>query len=278
MPRVIQRNHRSLADVHRCTILIVAVCLMAALLVSPPRALAASEAGAVTASHQGISLVVLPAKAGKKYDVSLVDQDQALRAIQGALDLIFAKSPASSEKIDELKNAGHVVIIYDPNFPWKEITTITMAAFMPKMPEFLIQAFPTAFGKFTQQGDARLFITVVGRHGIKHSSAQLAGTIVHELAAHGIQDLQGRIKGRRSLDVECEAFLYQLGAFQDFEMDKFSRYMVVFRKQLRNFNCDDFRRYMQRHKPEYLDLWDQLDVDVPHLLEIFEDYEKFGYE
>ena len=147
---------------------------------------------------------------------------------------------------------------------------------MQKIPKFLVEEYSTVFSRFSQKDDTRLFISVVGRHGIKHSTAELAGTIVHELAAHGIQHLQGRDKGRRRLDIECEAFLYQLGAFQDFEMDKFSRYMIIFRKQLRNFNCDDFRRYMQKHKPDYLGLWDQLNVDVPRLLDMFEEYEKSG--
>ena len=148
MPRVVQRNPRSLTDVHRCTSLIIAVCLMAALLVSPARVPGASETRVIEASHRGITLIVLPARPSKKYDVSLFDQDQALLAIQGALDLIFAKSPSSSEKIDVLKSNGQVIIIYDPNFPWKEITTITMAAFMPKIPEFLVEEYSAVFGKF----------------------------------------------------------------------------------------------------------------------------------
>ncbi len=252
----------------------MAVCLMAALLVGSPQISDAAETKAIETSHRGITLIALPAKPTTKYDVSLIDQDKALLAIRGALDLIYAKSPSSSELIEDLKSSGQVAIVYDPNFPWKEVTTITMAAFISKIPKFLIEDFPAVFGKFAPASDKRFFISVVGRHGIKHSPAELAGTIVHELAAHGVQHLQGRVEGRRRLDVECEAFLHQLGAFQDFEMDMFSRYIIGFRKQLRNFNCDDFRRYMQKHKPEHMYLWDQLNADVPRLLGIFEDYEK----
>ena len=245
-----------------------------ALLVGAPQISDAAETTVIETNHRGITLIVLPARPTIKYDVSLIDQDQALLAIQAALDLIYANSPTSSEKIEDLKSSGHVAIIYDPNFPWKEITTITMAAFISEIPKFLIEDFPAVFGKFAQESDTKIFISVVGRHGIKHPSAELAGTIVHELAAHGVQHLEDRVEGRRRLDVECEAFLHQLGAFQDFEMDKFSRYMIMFRKQLRNFNCDDFRRYMQKDKPNQIHLWDQLNADVPRLLDIFEEYEK----
>ena len=248
---------------------------MVAMLVGAPQISDAAETKVIETSHRGITLIVLPARPTTKYDVSLIDQDKALLAIRGALDLIYANSPSSSEKIEDLKSSGRVAIIYDPNFPWKEITTITMAAFISEIPKILVEEFPAVFGKFAQESDTRIFISVVGRHGIKHSSAELAGTIVHELAAHGIQHLQGRIEGKRRLDVECEAFLHQLGAFQDFEMDKFSRYMIIFRKQLRNFVCDDFRRYMQTHKPDQIHLWDQLNFDVPRLLGIFEEYVKF---
>ena len=275
MPSRRRRIRKALLDVHRRATLIVAACLTAALLVSSPQVSDAAETGAIEASHHGVALIVLPARPTTKYDVSLIDQDQALLALQGALDLIVTKSPSSSEKIDDLKMNGKVAIIYDPNFPWKEITTITMAAFISEIPEFLVEEFPDVFSKIAQEDGARIFVSVIGRHGIKHSTSELAGTIVHELAAHGIQHLRGRIEGRRRLDVECEAFLHQLGAFQDFEMDKFSRYMIMFRKQLRNFVCDDFRRYMQKHKPDQIHLWDQLNVDVPRLLDIFDEYVKF---
>jgi len=208
--------------------LIITVCLAVVLVICSPQLSDAAETRVIEASHRGIKLIVLPARPTVKYDVSLVNQDEALRAIQRALDLIFVKSPSSAVKIEHLKANGIVTIIYDPNFPWREITTITMAAFILEIPESMVKEFPAVFGKIAQGGNTRHFISVVGRHGIKHSTEELAGTIVHELAAHGIQHLQGRIEGRRLLDVECEAFLLQLGAFQDFEMDKFSRNMIMF--------------------------------------------------
>ena len=87
-----------------------------------------------------------------------------------------------------------------------------------------------------------------------------------------MQYSRGRLIGLRELDAECEAWLYELNAYQDFKVDKFSREMIEFRQELEEFNCDDFKRYMRDHRPSEMKLWDDLDVDVPRLLDIFEDY------
>ena len=81
------------------------------------------------------------------------------------------------------------------------------------------------------------------------------------LLDHGMQHLRDRLEGRRQLDVECEASLYELNAYQDFKMDKFAREMILFRKELQEFNCDDFRRYMRKNTPSMMKLWDELNLE-----------------
>ena len=108
---------------------------------------------------------------------------------------------------------------------------------------------------------------------IKHPLPDLAGGgIVHELVGHGMQHLRDRLEGRRQLDVECEASLYELNAYHDFKMDKLSWEMILFRKELQEFNCDDFGRYMRKNTPTMMKLWDEINLDVPRLLDVFDEY------
>ena len=48
--------------------------------------------------------------------------------------------------------------------------------------------------------------------------------------------------------------------------------MIEFRQQLEEIHCDDFKRHMREHHPSQMSLWDALNVDLPRLLDVFEDY------
>jgi hypothetical protein len=106
---------------------------------------------------------------------------------------------------------------------------------------------------------------------------ELAAVLVHELVGHGTQYLNGRFKSLRNVDLECEAWLYEEMAYQDFRFDKSSREMIKFRQQLEGVGftdgyCSDFKRYMQKNTPARMPYWASLNPDVPKLLEAFEDY------
>jgi len=213
-------------------------------------------------TYRGIYLRIMPAKPDVKSDISLVSTDQAAKTVRSALDLIYERSPFNAKTLERLKSHGDVVIIYDPAFPKKSIRDITLAAFLPNF-------FEPAHGA---QGD-KVFVAILGRYIIKHTPSEIAAEgIVHELVGHGVQHLHGRLVGGNDLNVECEASLYEFLAFQDLGVDKFTDYMVRFRRELEERHCDDFKRYMRKHRPKHMALWDERDVDVIKILSIFDDY------
>ena len=232
-----------------------------------------AEGEAITEIYRGVNLVSLPPPAAVRYDISLIDQREALAKVRQALDLIYQKSPFNADTIETLKKVGDVVILYDPSFPWTGGTRLTLAGFIPVIPDPLRSGFPNVFGKYGGGKGEKTFFAVLGRYVIKHPLAELAvGGIVHELVGHGVQHLHGRLEDLRELDAECEASLYELNAFQDLEVDKLSRDMVLFRKELEEYNCDDFKRYMRKNNPSQMKLWDELNVDVTRVLTVFEEY------
>ena len=89
---------------------------------------------------------------------------------------------------------------------------------------------------------------------------------------HGVQHLHGRLNNGNGLNIECEASLYELQAFQDLGVDKFTDYMVQFRRELEDQHCDDFKRFMRKHRPKLMPLWDARDVNVIKILSVYEDY------
>ncbi len=235
-----------------------------------------ARGGSVTEVYRGFDLIALPPVATEKYDVGLVDQRVALAKIREALDIVYRHSPSSADTLETLKRAGDVIILYYPSFPRAEYGKVTLAAYVSELPDSLLSDFPDVFGKYAGNRDKAIFLAVLGRYVVKHRSDELAGAaIVHELVGHGLQQFRGRLEGRRNLDVECEASLYELNAYQDFGIDKFSLEMIRFRRELENFSCDDFKRYMRIRRPSSMTLWDDLDVDVWRLLETFEDYANF---
>ncbi len=222
--------------------------------------------------HRGVVLIALPPYLLVKYDVSLIPPHEGLANARKALDVIYQESPFSADTLETLKKNGEVVIVYDPSYPWTEFATLKFSRFMPEVPNFLLSAFPDIFIETSGGKGEKIFLVVLGRHIIKHPPHELAAGIVHELVGHGIQHLHGRLDVVRELDLECEAWLYQLNAFQDFKVDKFSREMIQFRQELEGYNCDDFKRYMREHQPSLMPLWDEVDIDVPRVLAVFEDY------
>lgn len=243
-----------------------AVLLAAALggaAVSP--AVAADEAGPPV-MHRGIVLAARLAEPGAAFDVTLLDAPAGIARIRRALDLIKATSAFSTAAIDTLKRNGRVIVLYDPNYPplRENLLRIKAAAFVP-----------TPTGALDGAADRRgRFLSVIGRHGIKWPLPELAGLIVHELAGHGTQQLQGRMTHVPRRDLECEARLYQERFYQDLALDKFSRPMIVFRRHMEEYRCAAFKRHMRRRTPPLMALWDRVNPDVPGLLAAFGDYTK----
>jgi len=213
-------------------------------------------------TYRGIYLRVMPAKPGVKSDISLVSSNEAMATVRVALDLIYQRSKFNAKTLDRLKLQGDVVIVYDPAFPKRALNNITLAAFLPNF-------FEPAHGA---PGD-KVFVAILGRYIIKHTPEEIAAEgIVHELVGHGVQHLYGRLDGGNGLNVECEASLYEFLAFQDLGVDKFTNYMVRFRRELEKRHCDDFKRYMRKNQPQHMPLWDERDVDVIKILSIFDTY------
>lgn len=207
-------------------------------------------------NHNGISISAKEPSVGAVFDVPILKSDMGMKNLVNALDLLIEKSPFSAAQIETLKKNGLVSIVYDPGFPYdnSEFTTIQFAAFRVNS---IVQD--------NQCKQKKLFPVVVGRHGIKLPVTELASTLAHELVGHGVQYLEGRVDVMRSTDRECEAWLYEELAHQDFGLDKFSAKMIEFRKQLA-LNCDAFLRHLRQNDPEGLVFWKVLNPDVPKLL------------
>ena len=243
-----------------CTALVVGILAQALV----PSIASASENGNSSREevYRGIYLIAVPPAADETFDIPVMGPDQALAVIRGAIDILYERSPYNADKLEELKAAGDAVIIYDPRFPEWTRGDVTLAAFLPDF-------FEPASGA---PGET-VFVAMLGRYIIQHSPAEIAAEgIVHELVGHGLQHLHGRLEKMSGLNVECEASLYELQAFQDLGTDKFTGHMVRFRQELEKRNCDDFKRFMQKRKPWLMPLWDELNVDVKQILMIFEEY------
>ena len=243
----------------RCVGLVLLFCALAFFLAPTATQAANIDSGEV---YRGIYLRVMPADPNAKSDIKLVSSGDALEAIRSALDLIYEKSPFNAKTLDMLKSRGDVVIVYDPVFPKWSPGVIILAAFLPDF-------FEPAPGA---PGD-KVFVAILGRYIIKHSPAEIAAEgIVHELVGHGVQHLHGRLNNGNGLNIECEASLYELQAFQDLGVDKFTDYMVQFRRELEDQHCDDFKRFMRKHRPKLMPLWDARDVNVIKILSVYDDY------
>lgn len=203
--------------------------------------------------HRGMQIAGKPAPEGKVYDIDLASPAEGAETVRKAADILIENSTYNATAIKKLKAAGNVVIVYDPAFPKRELTKITIAAFLPDF--------------YQAEGRTKDFLTVVGRFGGKWSPRELAPVLAHELTGHGMQHLRGRLEHVREVDLECEAYLYQEKAYQDLGFDKGAREMVQFRKVLEGHWCADFKNWQRKNKRVALASWDQLNPDVPAILE-----------
>jgi hypothetical protein len=121
------------------------------------------------------------------FDVNVMAEGAALKKLCTALDLIYNMSDFSRRKIEILK------AIFKPSYFRKP------GSKAPPKKDFLI---------------------IVSRLGIQWPVRELAAVLVHELVGHGIQHLSDRLKTMRPMDLECEAWMYQERAHQDFKLVK----------------------------------------------------------
>lgn len=208
----------------------------------------------------GVRFVAPPKDPKKTYDTRLLHGAEGLKRLKAALNLLTSKSPFSAKKLGVLKNSGTVTLVYLPgDAPKSAATGENVAVFLPK---FLASPVPRS----------RSFQVIVGRHGVKWPTNELAAVLAHELVGHGIQHQRKRMKKMRPIDLECEAYLYEEIVNQDLGLNKRSTEMVRFRKGLESHWCADFKLYMRAKRKRELKLWDTLNPNVPRLLIIFEDY------
>lgn len=227
---------------------------------------AASATEVVEFKHRGVTIAGKSAPPGAHYDIDIVSPEAGADRVRDALDVLYTSSPFSAKAVERLKQAGNVVIAYDPAFPGRELHKVTIAAFLPDF--------------YQAKGETKDFVVVVGRFGAKWSARDLAPVLAHELTGHGMQHLRGHLDHVREVDLECEAYLYQEKAYQDLGYDKHSRQMIKFRQTLERHWCADFKEWQRKKRPQGLAYWEKLNPDVPKILDDYlvyiEDLRKSG--
>ena len=213
----------------------------------------ASAEDRVQFKHRGVLISGLPKPPDVHFDIDVTSAKDGAELVRDALDILYAGSSFNAKAIERLKEAGNVVIIYDPTFPRRELSKITIAAFWPDY--------------YQKDGSAKDFLTIVGRFGGKWSAKELAPVLAHELTGHGMQHLRGRLEHVREVDLECEAYMYQEKAYQDLGFDKNTREIISFRQTLERHWCADFKKWQKKHRPANAKLWDKLHPDIPELLD-----------
>lgn len=206
-------------------------------------------------TFRGIKLAAIATRNGAKLDIRPLTHLDATLRIKHAIDILLDKSPLSARAIATLLGAGEVIVIYDPHFPKTRFAGLTIAAFFPNY--------------YQAAGPSKRFVTVVGRYGAKWPAAELAAVLAHELVGHGMQHYRGRLGHVRTIDLECEAYLYEEQAYQDLGIDKRSNEMIRFRRALEGNWCKAFRAYIRRREPHGMALWERLNPDVPGILQIY---------
>jgi len=219
----------------------------------------------VSSQFKGMTLIAIPVEKGESFDVPVIASGDALERLRQAILVLMARSPTNAGFITRLKARGPVYIVYDPHYPNTRAypATLKVAMFLPK---YLPAKANNSAGSVDKE-----FLVVVGRHGIKWPAADLAAVLVHELVGHGMQHLTDSRFEMRQMDVECEAWLYQEQAHQDFGLDKLSPEMIRFQQQLA-FNCHEFIDFLGRTDTPARQQWRRLNPDVPALLDKFSDY------
>lgn len=219
---------------------------------------AAEDQFSIRSSHRGITVGAVKSRPGETFDISPMAPREGLDRVVKALDLLYQRSPLSARALETLKQTGEVVIAYDPRFPKNNLSSLTIAAFFPDF--------------FQHTGSRKQFVTVVGRYGAKWPVRELAAVLAHELVGHGMQHLRGRLDHVRTVDLECEAYLYEEQAYQDLGLDKGSGEMIRFRQALEDNWCKPFRTYLKRNVPAKMALWERLNPAVPQILETYLGY------
>lgn len=212
----------------------------------------------LTGTYQGISLVGRWPERDEIDGISTTDPETALRRIARALETVRTRSPMVWQRLEPLKQAGAIRIVYDARIPRKSLTEVNIAYYAP--------------AAYTPAEDKRVFLVLVGRTGIQRSPDVLAAAMAHELAGHAVQHLEGRLTSMRELDAECEAFLVHEQTFQDLGTDKLTDEAIGFRRAMDFHWCDDFRRWTLKTGHPTASEWDALNPDVPALLNAFAKY------
>lgn len=219
---------------------------------------AAEDTLSIRSSYRGITVGAIKLRKDVSLDIEPLPARTGLDRIVAALDLLYARSPLSARAMETLKGAGGVVIVYDPHFPASRLSTLTIAAFFPDF--------------FEHEGTRKQFVTVVGRYGAKWPTRELAAILAHELVGHGMQHLRGRLDHVRTIDLECEAYLYEEQAYQDLGLDKRDAEMIRFRKALEDNWCKPFRSWLLERQPARVAYWERLNPAVPQILEAYLEY------
>jgi len=208
--------------------------------------------------YRGIQIISVSLPPIGTFDVDLLSPARGVANLKKAIDLIYTGSLFSAKRIERLKRHGRVTIVYDPAFPKPQLSTVTIAAFLPDF--------------FQKNGQLKEFLVVVGRFGIKWTTRGLAAVVVHELVGHGLQHLKGRGSDARKIDRECEALIYEEKAHQDFNSPRTTGRMLRLRRDMQKNWCADFRRYMLRRDDGSMAIWGHGRPDIPKLLAVFDDY------
>ena len=66
-----------------------------------------AEGEAIEEIHRGVTLVSLPPNSAVRYDITLIDQREALANVRKALDLIYQKSPFNAATLETLKKGDY---------------------------------------------------------------------------------------------------------------------------------------------------------------------------
>ena len=235
--------------------------LLLVILINATQSTAIAKSIIIDTEHRGIRLVGVSLPSADRYDVELFPLTPAIEKIKSAINKIYKSSSFSSNRIDTLKKNGRVTLVYDANFPKTQISSVIIAAF-----------FPDFFQ--SEKGGLKEFLVVIGRFGIKWPIDKLAAIIVHELVGHGLQHLRGRTTQDRKIDKECEALIYEEKVYQDFKMRRDTRAMALFRRNIRDKWCSDFRLYLTRKGFNADEIWNYGKPNVSYLLTHFDSYIK----
>ncbi len=238
--------------VHRARCIAGLLVLASIWISSPPLS---ATPFATEESYRGLTLAAVAARPGEALDIAPLCHADATARIKKAIDILYDRSPLSTRAIETLRGAGEVIVVYDPHFPKSRLAGLTIAAFFPDY--------------YQADGPSKRFVTVVGRYGAKWPAAELAAVLAHELVGHGMQHYRGRLQHVRTIDLECEAYLYEEQAYQDLGIDKRSDEMIRFRKALEDRWCKTFRADTKRNEPDKMALWERLNPDVPGILDVY---------